>query len=66
MARRPAISSARHTHNTPREARQPKGAYDLPFAIAGLLLFGASLVSFAIREQRYSARYQTTTSPAGD
>jgi MFS family permease len=46
--------------------RDLTGSYDLPFAIAGLLLFGASLVSFAIREQRYSTRYQTATSTAGD
>jgi MFS family permease len=38
----------------------------LLFAIAGLLLFGASLVSFAIREQWYSTRYQTAASAAGD
>ena len=46
--------------------RDLTGSYDLPFAIAGLLLFGASLVSFAIREQRYSTRYQTAASAAGD
>ena len=46
--------------------RDLTGSYDLPFAIAGLLLFGASLVSFAIREQRYSTRYQTAASTAGD
>jgi MFS family permease len=39
--------------------RDLTGSYDLPFAIASLLLFAASLVSFAIREQRYSTRYQT-------
>jgi MFS family permease len=42
------------------------GSYDLPFAIASLLLFGASLVSFAIREQRYSTRYQSGASAALD
>jgi MFS family permease len=46
--------------------RDLTGSYDLPFAIAALLLFGASLVSFAIREQRYSTRYQPTTSATGD
>jgi MFS family permease len=46
--------------------RDLTGSYDLPFAIAGVLLCGASLVSFAIREQRYSTRYQTTASAAGD
>jgi MFS family permease len=46
--------------------RDLTGSYDLPFAIASLLLFGASLVSFAIREQRYSTRYQTAASTAGN
>jgi hypothetical protein len=46
--------------------RDLTGSYALAFASAGLLLCGASLGSFAIREQRYSTRYQTTTSPAGD
>ena len=46
--------------------RDLTGSYDLPFAIAGLLLFGASLVSFAIREQRYSTRYQTAAGIAGN
>lgn len=35
------------------------GSYELSFSIAGLLLFGASLASFAIRERRYSIRYQS-------
>src|SRR4029450_3936803 len=39
--------------------RDLTGSYDLSFALAGLLLFGASLVSLSIREQRYSTRYQT-------
>ena len=39
--------------------RDLTGSYDLPFAIAALLLFGASLGSFAIQERRYSIRYQT-------
>src|SRR5262245_53005701 len=39
--------------------RDLTGSYDLAFAMAGLLLCGASLVSFAIREQRYSTRYHT-------
>jgi MFS family permease len=46
--------------------RDLTGSYDLPFAIAGLLLFVASLVSFAIRERQYSTRYQTAASTAGD
>jgi len=43
--------------------RDLTGSYELPFAIAGLLLFGASLVSLAIEEKRYSARYQTRPEP---
>jgi MFS family permease len=39
--------------------RDLTGSYDLPFAVAALLLFGASLASFAIHERRYSIRYQT-------
>ncbi len=38
------------------------GSYTIPFLIAGLLLFPASLFAFAIKERRYSARYQ----PAGE
>ena len=42
------------------------GAYDVPFAIAGVTLVGASLVSLSIREKKYSVRYQqATTAPAG-
>ena len=43
--------------------RDLTGSYELPFAIAGLLLFAASLVSFGIQEKRYSARYQTRPAP---
>ena len=43
--------------------RDLTGSYDWPFAIAGLLLFAASLVSLAIDEKRYSARYQTRPEP---
>ncbi len=39
--------------------RDLTGSYGLPFAVAALLLFGASLGSFAIQERRYSIRYQT-------
>ena len=39
--------------------RDLTGSYDLSFAVAALLLFGASLASFAIHERRYSMRYQT-------
>ena len=46
--------------------RDLTGSYDLPFALAGLLLFGASLVSVTIREQHYSTRYQTAAGAAGD
>ena len=35
------------------------GAYDVPFAIAGVLLAAASFAAFSIKEKRYSARYQT-------
>jgi hypothetical protein len=38
--------------------RDLTGSYDLPFTVATLLLFGASLVSFAIHERQYSSRYQ--------
>ncbi len=40
------------------------GAYDVPFAIAGAMLVGASLVSLSIREKKYSSRYQPVQSPA--
>ena len=48
------------------------GAYDVPFAIAGAMLVGASLVSLTISERKYSVRYQPAaagppaTAPAGD
>ena len=35
------------------------GSYTLPFAIAGAFLFPAALVSFSIREGKYSWRYST-------
>lgn len=40
------------------------GAYDVPFAIAGVMLIGASLVSLSIREKKYSSRYQPVPSSA--
>ena len=45
--------------------RDVTGSYDLPFAIAGSLLLPAALVSFSIREKKYSATYQeaVATSP---
>ena len=33
------------------------GSYELPFAVAGLLLFIASLASFAINERKYAMNY---------
>ncbi len=50
--------------------RDVTGSYDLPFAIAGSLLLPATLASFSIRENKYSAKYQeaietTPTSSAG-
>jgi MFS family permease len=46
--------------------RDRTGSYDLPFALAGLLLLGASLASVTMRERRYSTRYQPAASAAGD
>ena len=43
--------------------RDRTGSYEVPFALAGLLLFAASLMSLAIDEKRYSARYQTRPEP---
>ena len=44
------------------------GNYVIPFGIAGLTLLGATVASYAIRERRYSIRYQTpaaaTATPA--
>ncbi|MCH8206260.1 MAG: MFS transporter [Chloroflexi bacterium] len=34
------------------------GSYDVPFAISGSLLAGASIAAFSVAEKRYSARYQ--------
>ena len=34
------------------------GAYEFPFAIAGLFLLGATLASYAVNERRFSIRYQ--------
>jgi len=41
--------------------RDLTGSYEVPFAVAGLLLFVASLASFAVQERQYSARYQTVS-----
>lgn len=34
------------------------GAYEIPFAIAGLTLLGATLASYAVNERKFSIRYQ--------
>lgn len=34
------------------------GAYEIPFAIAGLFLLGATLASYAVNERKFSIRYQ--------
>ena len=34
------------------------GAYDVPFAMAGVLLVAASFAAFSVKEKRYSSRYQ--------
>ena len=34
------------------------GAYEIPFAIAGVTLLGATLASYAVKERRFSIRYQ--------
>jgi MFS family permease len=38
--------------------RDITGSYDIPFAIAGILLVMASITSFVIQERKYSVRYQ--------
>ena len=38
--------------------RDVTGNYDLPFALAGVTLAFATVVSFSIKERRYSSRYQ--------
>ena len=35
------------------------GSYTVPFGIAGLMLFPASLIAFSIKERTYSSRYRT-------
>ena len=45
------------------------GTYEIPFAIAGLFLLGATLASYAVNERRFSIRYQPprpTTAAAGE
>ena len=41
------------------------GSYDLPFGIAGALLFPAALSAFFIRERRYSSRYAAQPAAVG-
>jgi len=41
------------------EMRDLTGSYAIPFAIVGMLLIPAALSSFAIREKKYSIRYQS-------
>ena len=40
------------------------GSYDVSFAMAAVALVGASLVSFAIAERRYSVRYMAPAASA--
>ena len=41
------------------------GAYEIPFAIAGLFLLGATIASYSVNERKFSLRYQTTqTTPS--
>ena len=46
------------------------GAYEIPFAIAGLTLLGATFASYAVKERKFSIRYQparpTPVSGGGD
>ena len=35
------------------------GAYEFPFAIAGLFLLGATVASYAVNERKFSIRYQS-------
>ena len=41
------------------------GSYNLPFGIAGALLFPAALSAFSIRERRYSSRYAAQPAAVG-
>ena len=40
------------------------GAYEFPFAIAGLFLLGATLASFSVNERKFSIRYQAPRAAA--
>ncbi len=35
------------------------GSYTVPFAIAGIMLIGATAAAFSVREKKYSAKFQT-------
>ncbi len=35
------------------------GSYTVPFAIAGIMLIGATIAAFSVREKKYSAKFQT-------
>ena len=45
------------------ELRDLTGSYDVPFLIAAVLLAIASVVSFSIREKKYSSRYLIDSKP---
>ena len=45
------------------ELRDLTGSYDVPFLIAAVLLAIASVVSFSIREKKYSSRYLIASKP---
>lgn len=38
------------------------GSYTVPFAIAGIMLIGATVAAFSVREKKYSAKFQTVQS----
>ena len=40
------------------------GAYEIPFALAGLTLLGATLASYAVNERKFSIRYQPAPAAA--
>ena len=47
------------------------GSYTVPFGIAGVLLIGATISAFSVREKKYSSRFQPiqtvpATAPAGN
>lgn len=44
--------------------RDATGAYYIPFGLAGLTLLGATVASWAVKERKYSIRYQTAAPAA--